>query len=62
MKNFKTIITDDGRFQILKWNKTSGQFEPHGRTYPTQELAEKAAKIEQEMYDEEQTMCDEENQ
>lgn len=62
MKDFKTVITDDGRFQVLKWNKASGQFEPLGRTYPTQELAEKAAKIEQEMYDEEQTLYDEENQ
>lgn len=62
MKDFKVITTDDGRFQVHRWNRVSKQFEPHGRTYPTQELAEIAARREQEMYDEEQEMYNKENQ
>ena len=62
MKDYKVITTDDGRFQVYRWNKVSKQFELHGRTYPTQELAEKVARQEQEMYDEEQSMYNKENQ
>lgn len=55
MQEFNVIATDDGQYQVVRWNKLSQQYEPLNiaKTYPTKELAEMAARNSQEMYDEE---------
>ncbi len=62
MQRFTVIPTDDGQFQVVRWNDVSQEFESQGRLFPTQELAEIVARNSQEAYDEEQEMYDEEQE
>lgn len=54
MEKFKVQATDDGMFQVVRWNDLLGQYEFwDNKKYSTQALAEKVAQFAQDMYDEE---------